>query len=228
MGLAFRRGDHRGRVVCVARERRRRSRRGGGVGFRRRAVRRRRATRAVVRDACARAPGQQSGIAILAACGPGGVRSRAWAGAGGSAKARGAVALALARCVDANESVPRAVRKCGRVRTRTPIRTRVRRGVRRGRLGVGNLGSAFPSGRRRRRGSRDTRRRSATFARAFLGKPDAFAGAGGTSPRRTTTRRPARAWTCTPPRRPYWRTSRRNTRRRGGVPRDVFATRIGP
>ena len=184
------------------------------------------ATRAVVRDACARAPGQQSGIAILAACGPGGVRSRAWAGAGGSAKARGAVALALARCVDACEWFPALVR----VRTgphsdadsdaRSPWRSPWTSWGGEPWFGVPEWSAEETRVSRHASTLRD-------FRAAFLGKPDAFAGAG-TSPRRTTTRRPARALTCTPPRRPYWRTSRRNTRRRGGVPRDVFATRIGP
>ena len=135
------------------------------------------ATRAVVRDACARAPGQQSGIAILAACGPGGVRSRAWAGAGGSAKARGAVALALARCVDACEWFPALVR----VRTgphsdadsdaHSPWRSPWTSWGGEPWFGVPEWSAEETRVSRHASTLRD-------FRAAFLGKPDAFAGAG--------------------------------------------------
>ena len=70
----------------VARERRRRSRGGGGVGFRCQRLGGA-ATRATVRDARARA-GATVGDRHPRRVRPGGVRSRAWADAGGSAKER--------------------------------------------------------------------------------------------------------------------------------------------
>ena len=134
------------------------------------------ATRAVGRDACARAPGQQSGIAILAACGPGGVRSRAWAGAGGSAKARGAVALSsremCRRAQNGSRSRPADGSALGR-RFGRAFAVAFAVDVLGGEpwFGVPEWSAEETRVSRHASTLRD-------FRAAFLGKPDAFAGAG--------------------------------------------------